>query len=128
MGFRALFAFLALSVSLHVCASEFVSASDEPLARILSQSIDNQSLDSELLGPNGEGFECCVFAAQHTDRGQILPVAISADPTYQPPVLPPTVIFTTLTPGAEKRFELDVLSELAIARVPVYLSTQRLRN
>lgn len=127
-GFRALFAFLALSVGLHICTPEFVWASDKPLTGIAAQSIGIPITVSNMVDTGGEDSECCVLAALQTNRGLILPVVVSVDPNYWPPVSPPTVVFTTRTPDVNKLFEVDAPPAFAIARVPVYLSTKRLRN
>lgn len=127
-GFRALFAFLALSVGLHICTPEFVSASDEPLTGIAAQSIGIPITVSNLVDTDGDDSECCVLAALHADRGQILPVVVSVDPNFWPPVSSQTVVFTTLTPDVNKLIEVDAPPAFAMARVPVYLSTKRLRN
>lgn len=125
---RALFVLLALSISLQICAPEFRPASQASSSGNVAQSFAGGHFDTRALHAGGEDLECCAFAAQHSDRGQIVPLAISVDFIYLLPVVPAIAFFVTAAPYRNNRVVLSALSTFAPAHVPIYLSTQRFRN
>lgn len=126
--FRGLLVLLGLSVSLQICAPAFVSASHGSLPGDYAHSTVNENFVLHVLNGSRDDLECCVLAAQHADRGQILPVTVSTDPDYRPTVSPAVVAFAPISSNLDKLFEPNAVSASAIARVPIYLSTRRLRN
>ncbi len=127
-GVRAFFVLLALSVSLQICAPAFVSASPDTFSGNVTQSSANGALDTHALNFNEKNSECCVFAAQHTERGQIIPFAISPDFVYLPPLHPNVIDLAETISNAAKLVSPTAPRAFAPARVPIYLATQRFRN
>ncbi len=128
MGFDALFVLLALSVSLQICAPAFVSASPDTFSGNVTQSTANRALDTHGLNFNEKDSDCCVFAAQHSERGQIIPFVAFNDFVYLPPVHPKVIELASTISNAAKLVSPTAPREFAPARVPIYLATQRFRN
>lgn len=128
MDFRALFYLLALSISLQICAPAFVSASSGTFSASVVQSVAGEYPGAQALNSGGEDSDCCVFAAQHADRGQIVPFAVSVDFVYLLPVIAAIAAVITVLPYSDLRFEPNAPSASAPARIPIYLFTQRFRN